>query len=331
MLTEVGKDKKLDGAEMASDRTCEGGASSTTVDPSVGIESPCTEDPKFNLQTLNKAASMIVKRGERDKPQDVLSVLSLFPKSDVPTALADTIGSIMISNDSKYPRHLKKEEQICQFLVLLATSWNDNEKEDFLKRFSFNGICLDFATIILKLQYTAFDTICAISSDIPGTTIKLAAVHTDLASSLMELCSELFDRPMDFKLNKLRASKFHSIKFEIFYVKILTDRHLKRAIDELSSGFQIPYPIIYRRPQLQQYVVDICSLVKMGNISGDMAFRKCLLMIGDETLDQRVALEASTGQFHDQVDAKWIEIRGPLRGRNDTPCGRLAPSRLIGG
>jgi hypothetical protein len=36
------------------------------------------------------------------------------------------------------------------------------------------------------------------------------------------------------------------------------------------------------------------------------------------------------GKFHDQGDAKWIVIRGKLRGHNNTPCGRPAPSRPIG-
>jgi hypothetical protein len=35
------------------------------------------------------------------------------------------------------------------------------------------------------------------------------------------------------------------------------------------------------------------------------------------------------GKFHDQGDAKWIVIRGQLRGHNDTPCGRPTPSRPI--
>jgi hypothetical protein len=35
------------------------------------------------------------------------------------------------------------------------------------------------------------------------------------------------------------------------------------------------------------------------------------------------------GQFHDQVDAKWIVIRGQLRDRNDTPFGRPSAGRPI--
>jgi hypothetical protein len=37
------------------------------------------------------------------------------------------------------------------------------------------------------------------------------------------------------------------------------------------------------------------------------------------------------GQFHGQVDTKWIVIMGQLRGHNDTPFERPTPSRPIGG
>jgi hypothetical protein len=36
------------------------------------------------------------------------------------------------------------------------------------------------------------------------------------------------------------------------------------------------------------------------------------------------------GGFHGQGEAEWIVIRGQLRGRNDTPCGRPTPGRPIG-
>jgi hypothetical protein len=36
------------------------------------------------------------------------------------------------------------------------------------------------------------------------------------------------------------------------------------------------------------------------------------------------------GEFHDQGDAKWIVIRGQLRGHNDMPFGRPTPGRPIG-
>ena len=36
------------------------------------------------------------------------------------------------------------------------------------------------------------------------------------------------------------------------------------------------------------------------------------------------------GGCHDQADAKWIVIRGPLRGHNDTPFGWPTPGWPIG-
>jgi hypothetical protein len=41
-------------------------------------------------------------------------------------------------------------------------------------------------------------------------------------------------------------------------------------------------------------------------------------------------LPAPMGEFHDQGDAKWIVIRGHLRGHNDTPFGQPTPGQPIG-
>jgi hypothetical protein len=38
----------------------------------------------------------------------------------------------------------------------------------------------------------------------------------------------------------------------------------------------------------------------------------------------------TAGEFRDQGDAKWMVIRGQLRGHNDTPFGRPTPGRPIG-
>jgi hypothetical protein len=35
--------------------------------------------------------------------------------------------------------------------------------------------------------------------------------------------------------------------------------------------------------------------------------------------------EYDGGEFHDQADAKWIVIRGQLRGHNDMPFGQPTP------
>jgi hypothetical protein len=39
-------------------------------------------------------------------------------------------------------------------------------------------------------------------------------------------------------------------------------------------------------------------------------------------IDRPKVLRSLIGKFHDQGDAKWIVIRGQLRGHNDTPFGR---------
>jgi hypothetical protein len=51
------------------------------------------------------------------------------------------------------------------------------------------------------------------------------------------------------------------------------------------------------------------------------------LMTNRDTTDTTEILE---GEFHDHRDAKWIVIRGQLRGHNDTPFGRPTPGRPIG-
>jgi hypothetical protein len=45
---------------------------------------------------------------------------------------------------------------------------------------------------------------------------------------------------------------------------------------------------------------------------------------------KRLRILSTLGEFHDQGDAEWVMIRGPLRGHNDTPFGRPTPGRPIG-
>jgi hypothetical protein len=37
----------------------------------------------------------------------------------------------------------------------------------------------------------------------------------------------------------------------------------------------------------------------------------------------------AVGELHDQGDAKWIVIRRPLRGHNDTSLGQPTPGRTL--
>jgi hypothetical protein len=43
-----------------------------------------------------------------------------------------------------------------------------------------------------------------------------------------------------------------------------------------------------------------------------------------------IASAKNPGKFHDQGDARWIVIRGQVRGHNDTPLGRPNPGCPIG-
>jgi len=63
---------------------------------------------------------------------------------------------------------------------------------------------------------------------------------------------------------------------------------------------------------------------------------KPFLIVGAAVIDRAIAVDCykrlegkSLGEFHDQADAEWIVINGPLRGHNDTSCGRPTPERPI--
>jgi hypothetical protein len=45
--------------------------------------------------------------------------------------------------------------------------------------------------------------------------------------------------------------------------------------------------------------------------------------------DENNAAVCREGEFHDQADAKWIVIRGLVRGHNDAPCGRPNPGHPV--
>jgi hypothetical protein len=49
-----------------------------------------------------------------------------------------------------------------------------------------------------------------------------------------------------------------------------------------------------------------------------------------ERIDSQMAIDTS-GEFHDQGDAKWVVILGQLRGHNDTPFGRPTVYRPLWG
>jgi hypothetical protein len=60
----------------------------------------------------------------------------------------------------------------------------------------------------------------------------------------------------------------------------------------------------------------------------DYSTKVCNNSLNSDVYD-RMEVTPTLGEFHDQGDAKWIVIRAPLSGHNDTPFGRPSPGRLI--
>jgi hypothetical protein len=64
-----------------------------------------------------------------------------------------------------------------------------------------------------------------------------------------------------------------------------------------------------------------------NNVEWEWVCMKAVFYQKEKYPPSKEAHELKTGKFHDQADARWIEIRGQLRGHNDTPFGRSTPSR----
>jgi hypothetical protein len=83
--------------------------------------------------------------------------------------------------------------------------------------------------------------------------------------------------------------------------------------------------------QCLQQNLSVCSDAGYGIVPVVPLFTLVLPFMLIEVLNFQVLMIASSaGKFHDQGDAKWIVIRGRLRGHNDTPFGRPAPGWPIG-
>jgi hypothetical protein len=119
--------------------------------------------------------------------------------------------------------------------------------------------------------------------------------------------------------NGLTASVLHDLKQPFYMAEV-------RAFGILSKLFMKPMWAM-----LEDKDVDI---LQMGRYYAAMV--ACLVAASS---NPELLLQAESpfpehyirkGEFHDQGNAKWIVIRGQLRGHNDTPCGRPTPSRPIG-
>jgi hypothetical protein len=63
------------------------------------------------------------------------------------------------------------------------------------------------------------------------------------------------------------------------------------------------------------------------HVLGEVPIFQSLLQ--NSNLQKYFAENSAAGKSHDQGDAKWIVIRRPLRGHNDTPFGRPTPCRSL--
>jgi hypothetical protein len=75
-----------------------------------------------------------------------------------------------------------------------------------------------------------------------------------------------------------------------------------------------------------KYAPKSNAQTKLENGQVDSPEKKPELAFDTRTSRKR-QFSCSEGEIHDQGDAKWIVIRGQLRGHNDTPCRRPTPGR----
>jgi hypothetical protein len=104
-------------------------------------------------------------------------------------------------------------------------------------------------------------------------------------------------------------------------------------------------PLVYRLSDSQ--VSDIQHTLQRTVVNAHLLLSQFVILFGKAEVSEELAVHAvltrvtvglrfldsvsgktnknlfciTTGEFHDQADAKWIVIRGLLKGHNDTPCG----------
>jgi hypothetical protein len=111
--------------------------------------------------------------------------------------------------------------------------------------------------------------------------------------------------------------------------------HVNMDIDVSTQGIQAFVNCLYKKPTKapfdQAILSDALKLATFyqvpififeelfANKSIYLCLAECLKRDKEEV---KILLESCKGEFHDQGDAKWIVVRGPLRGHNDTPFRR---------
>jgi hypothetical protein len=236
----------------------------------------------INPKNVSFATSRIVL----GKIKEIPTVLKLFPSYLAPIAIAYAIQAI--DSRSKTARGYTHS-----FLKGLGPLWSTDEKERFVLRVSERGCRVDFATIMLDLQYTGFDAISTLSNNI-DTTVRLLTLRPDMIEEVMQLCCDLGGKSMTDKMECMKGSKFYSDYFELTYIMLVSDGNLKNTVGRISSYFRVERPISHRRNNTHARVLDICQTVSSGITSGLVASKKCQLMAGTDPESREAAMHVTT-------------------------------------
>jgi hypothetical protein len=132
---------------------------------------------------------------------------------------------------------------------------------------------------------------------------------------------------MENKVKIIRASKFNSTNFQLAYMPLVKDGYIKSIVKRISSSFGIEVPISFRSGNIQTWVLNICTIMSKGHISGEMALRQCHLMAGtDKEARQSVLLIVRTNPdlYHALATSWGLEADPNIckgqRLSKDLPC-----------
>jgi hypothetical protein len=90
-------------------------------------------------------------------------------------------------------------------------------------------------------------------------------------------------------------------------IPLAANGHLTRSLNKISSVFRLEMPASHGRAYIHKRVIDICSAVRGGTISGKMALRKFRLMAGDDLACRNSALYStiSSPDIHHALAVSW--------------------------
>jgi hypothetical protein len=215
-----------------------GGVSHTVISGPGRMEQPV--DISFREKSLTIAASRMYRgRGI----SGMKGIIKLFLPGKLHLAIADVIHGMKLPNQSA-------RSHAHGFLTKIGNVWAEEEKEQFLHRIALKGTPLDFASLMLNMEYKGFDAISALSHD-SDNTVKLLKLCPNKVGLLNKTYGELFKTPMSVKVDKIRASKFNTKSLELDIMSMMSDNSLKMAINKISAAFHVEMPATYRRSIVQ--------------------------------------------------------------------------------